>query len=408
MKTNNSNLTLFVWDITLSNFRNYDCVKIDSNKKSVILTGKNGSGKTNLLEAISLLTSGRGLRGGKTEDFLNNKIAFQNSKNQTKKTLGDFESNNGGKPASNPSFAPPHWGVFANVKSFMGEVTIGTGTNPQNTNQRAVKVNQNKTTQSNLNNYLSAVWLTPQMDRIFNDSASKRRFLDRLILGFDKKHSARITGYEKAMRLRSQLLKDGVNDKTWLKSLELEMTKKSIAIAAARNLLVDNLNREIENGHLSFPAAKIELDGTVENWMTIYSALETENLTANALEQSRDLDAIGGGANIGIHKTNVAVFHLNKQINAKLCSTGEQKALLIAIVLGNLKLQKAETGYMPLLLLDEIPAHLDKQKLEDLFSAIEILAPQVWYSGTDFSDFLPIAKKCSTFEINEGNILQKN
>ena len=368
---------LSISKLSLTNFRNYDQTTLDSGGKSVILTGSNGAGKTNILEAISLLTPGRGLRGASIDDYQN-------------------------MHTDNP------WAVSSACTSMVGQARIGTGRG-ETPKRRAIRINGDGVKQADLAEYMSCVWLTPQMDRLFNGGASsRRRFLDRLILGFDKAHAGRISGYEKALRSRSHLLKDNCQDDTWLSSLEREISQRGIAIGATRLHMTHRLNQVISNGFdglNGFPGAHIDIKGVVEDWLKNYSASESEDLFQNALKQSRPLDAVSGGAHIGTHKTDIHVQHLDKNMEASLCSTGEQKALLISIILGDLQLQKFETGHMPILLLDEIPAHLDTTKLNALFDGIDSLAPQVWYTGTKANDFSLISKVCSNFIIEENTII---
>ena len=364
---------LSISKLTLTNFRNYEHITLDSAGKSVVLTGQNGAGKTNILEAISLLTPGRGIR---------------------RSSLGDFQNVQSSTP----------WAISGHCNTMVGSSTLGTGKGELE-KRRAIRINGANGKQSDLSDYMSCVWLTPQMDRLFNEGApSRRRFLDRLILGFDVKHAGRISGYDKAIRSRSQLLKDGCQDTIWLASIEREIAERGIAIGASRLLICERLNQVICDGFEGFPGALISINGTIENWLKNYNAVETQDLFQNALAQSRSLDALSGGAHIGTHKTDITVKHLGKNMEAYLCSTGEQKALLISIILGDLQLQKYETGHMPILLLDEIPAHLDTKKLTALFDGISSLAPQVWYTGTNASDFSIISNTCTNFIIEENTI----
>ncbi len=364
---------LTVSKLQISNFRNYEKTILNSDNKSVIITGQNGAGKTNILEALSLLSPGRGIRGAPLN------------------TLQSINNTN-------------TWAVSGNCNSMMGESILGTG-GGVGTKRRQIRINGADAKQLDLAEYMSCIWLTPQMDRLFNEgSPSRRRFFDRLILGFDKAHAGRISGYEKALRSRSQLLKEGCQDNVWISSLEKEIAERGVAIGASRVLMASRLNHVIADGFQGFPGASIRINGVVEEWLDTTSANEVQDLFQNALKQSRPLDALAGGAYIGTHKTDITVQHLDKNMEASLCSTGEQKALLIGIVLGNLRLQKSETGHMPILLLDEIGAHLDSQKLHALFDGINTLSPQTWYTGTDLKKFSAISSDCNNFIIEENVI----
>ena len=367
---------LFVSCLTLHNFRNYVSVRLPTYDTSVIITGDNGTGKTNILEALSLLIPGRGIRGAKVDMFAN----------RTQPT--------------------PVWGVSASCETFVGNSTIGTGYDAQNPNRRMVKINTQKCSQNQLGAYMSCIWLTPQMDKLFLESPShRRRFLDRLILGFDPAHAARVQEYEKAMRNRSKVLKTPNPDPVWLNALEKDIARRAVAIAAARNLITDRLNHLIKDGYNSFPGAKITINGSIENMLTTQNALDTEHYMCQQLCTNRPHDGIYGGASIGVHKTDIQVHHMHKNIDASLCSTGEQKALLIAIILGNLRLHQAETGHVPVLLLDEIAAHLDTLRLHALFDALATLKPQIWYTGINSHAFAPIINHCTHIKTNKINVL---
>ncbi len=367
---------LFVSCLTLHNFRNYKNIRLHTENASMVITGDNGTGKTNILEAVSLLTPGRGIRGAKVNMFANR-------------------------------MHPTHtWGVSATCETFVGTATLGTGYDPQNPSRRMVKINTAKCPQNQLGAYISCIWLTPQMDKLFLESpADRRRFFDRLILGFDSAHSGRVQEYEKSLRNRSKVLKMPHPDTVWLNALEKDIARRAVAIAAARNLMCERLNHLIKDGYSLFPGAKITLNGTIEHLLTYQNALDTEQYICEQLRLSRADDRIYGGASIGVHKTDISVLHIHKNIDAALCSTGEQKALLIAIIIGNLRLHQAETGYLPLLLLDEISAHLDTVHLRALFDVLVALKPQIWYTGINAADFAPILPDCTHIKISEINTL---
>lgn len=369
----------YLTQLTLQNFRCYEQVRLeDISSGLVVLSGPNGAGKTNVLEAISLLTPGRGVRSVSATDMQRH---------------GSDQS----------------WGVSARVDTGGGDVTLGTGLNSES-GRRVVRINgADAKSQMALSDYLACLWLTPQMDRLFIDGASgRRRFLDRLIFTFDRGHSGRVTRFENAMRQRSKLLQDGHADPSWLNSLESQMAETAVAIAAARLDFVRRLQNSCEHADAGeekfFPKAKIRACGTIEELLQNTPALEVEKLFVYQLQQSRDRDAIIGGAATGPHKSDLSVMYAAKDIRAAQCSTGEQKALLIGLVLAHGRLMTAERGAPPVLLLDEVAAHLDEDRREALFERLQNLGGQVWVTGTDDVLFNSIAKKAQFFTVESAQI----
>lgn len=344
---------LSVTRLRLSNFRCYAEAAFDGDARPVVLTGPNGAGKTNMLEAVSYLGPGRGLRQSR---------------------LADIDRRNGAGA----------WAVAATVDSPAGPVDLGTGRDPAST-RRAVRVNgATAAGQSALADYVSLVWLTPQMDRLFLEGpAARRRFLDRLVFGFDTAHAGRVNAYEHAMRERARLLKSGRRDDGWLSALEETMAGRGIAIAAARRDMAGRLARACAEASGPFPAAGMTATGEVEDWLDQGPALAAEDRLRQQLAEARNEDAATGRTSAGPHRSDFAVRHLEKDMPAELCSTGEQKALLIAVVLANARLQAAERGAAPILLLDEVAAHLDIDKRRALFEALLDLGVQAWLTGTD-------------------------
>ncbi|MBL4805076.1 MAG: DNA replication and repair protein RecF, partial [Alphaproteobacteria bacterium] len=253
------------------------------------------------------------------------------------------------------------------------------------------------------------VWLTPQMDRLFLDSSShRRRFLDRLVFAFDPGHSGRVTRYENAMRQRSKLLQEGAKnngaDPSWLKGLESQMAETGVAIAAARLEFVGRLQAAVKKSDEEhFPQATLKATGTLEELLGNESALSVEEMFAYQLEQSRSRDEITGGAATGPHKSDLQVVYTAKDMPADQCSTGEQKALLIGITLAHARLIVAERGRAPLLLLDEVAAHLDENRRAALYSILKELGGQAWLTGTDKSLFDQI-EDGQFFEIKDAQV----
>lgn len=314
------------------------------------------------------------------------------------------------KPLDMQRHAAQHvWGISAKVDIEGSDVTLGTGFNPDN-GRRIVRINGvTVNSQLALSDYLACLWLTPQMDRLFIDGASgRRRFLDRLIFTFDTGHSGRVSRYENAMRERSKLLQMGNNDDRWLNGLEAQMAQTGVAIAAARLDFADRLqhycHRTDSGEERFFPKAHIKCKGTIEELLQQTPAVEVEKLFIYQLKQSRGRDAISGGASTGPHKSDLYVNYAAKNMEASQCSTGEQKALLIGLVLSHGRMVAAERGAPPVLLLDEIAAHLDEARREALFERLINLGGQVWMTGTDPILFEAIANKAQFFNIESAHI----
>jgi DNA replication and repair protein RecF len=344
---------LAVTRLTVANFRSYAAAELNTAGAAVVLAGPNGAGKTNLLDAISLLAPGRGLRGAKLAEHTR-------------------------KGPMAPSDAL--WAVAATVKRGETDYEIGTGLSEQSPS-RHVRLNGVEAKGSaELGEIVQMVWLTPAMDRLFIESASgRRRFLDRLVLGFDASHARAATRYETAMRERARLLKYGPRDPAWLDGLENEMAEAGLAVARARPAAVERLNSALATRMGAFPAAALTLSEEV---------YPNQDALRDALAKSRIRDAECGRTLAGPHLTDLLARHVQKRADARDCSTGEQKALLIAIMLAFAReLTMARDGLAPLLLLDEVAAHLDATRRAALFEEIADLKAQAWMTGTDLSLF---------------------
>ncbi|MCR9256648.1 MAG: DNA replication/repair protein RecF [Alphaproteobacteria bacterium] len=365
--------------LTVTDFRCYGRARLDLDTGldggMVILTGPNGAGKTNLLEAVSLLTPGKGLRGARSQEIA--------------------RSAGGGG-----------WGVAAEIDPGDGvPVGLGTGVEPGG-ERRAVRVDGENASQADLARYLAAVWLTPQMDRLFLDGpGGRRRFFDRLVYGFDTSHAGRVLQYEKALRERSRLLREGQGDAVWLGALETQMAERGVAIAAARRELIRRLNAALVGRGGPFPVPHLALTGELEGWLDDgMKAADVEDRLIESLAGSRAADAETGGASAGPHRSDVSVTHVAKQVPAAIASTGEQKALLISIVIAQAELAVAEQGRCPVLLLDEISAHLDEDRRAHLYAALKALGGQVWMTGTDLSLFEALGGDAQFIRIEDGRI----
>ena len=367
--------------LVLTDFRNYREARLSLGTEPVVLTGPNGAGKTNLLEALSLLAPGRGLRGAKLSEI-------------------DRRADRGCEAPSSG------WAVAAVVATQYGAVRIGTGREAAGGERRVVLIDgETVRGQMVLGERLGVIWLTPPMDRLFLDGPSgRRRFLDRLVLGFDPAHASRVNAYEQALRERSRILRDGPPDPAWLAALEEVMAEQGVAVAAGRREAVQRLDSTCAEAEGPFPRARLTLVGAVEGWLEAMPALAAEAEFASALAGNRQSDAQIGGAIIGPHRSDLAVELADKGIAAEFASTGEQKALLISIVLAHSTLQRAIRGQPPLLLLDEIAAHLDAGRRAALFEALLRLDGQVWLTGTDEALFAPLRYQAQFLSVNDGTL----
>jgi DNA replication and repair protein RecF len=371
---------LAVTRLMLTNFRSYTAVELAAGARPVVLAGPNGAGKTNLLDAISLLSPGRGLRGAK---------------------LGEHTRRGPAAPGE------ALWAVAASVTQDGETHEIGTGLvlGANGSERRQVRLNgapaQNA---SNLAEIVQMTWLTPAMDRLFTEGAGgRRKFLDRLVLGFDAGHAKISARYEQAMRERTRLLANGPRDPSWLDGLESEMAEAGIALSRARVETIKRLNAVLaERGSAgAFPAAHLAIKGDADALIRDQGESAKGALLLN-LQRARIRDAEAGRATFGPHVSDLAVRHTAKRAPAGECSTGEQKALLISIVLAHARaLCDKREGRAPILLLDEIAAHLDAERRAALFDEILELGAQAWMTGTDIAIFENLRGHADIFEVAE-------
>jgi DNA replication and repair protein RecF len=364
--------------LVLTDFRNYRSARLDLDPGPVVLTGPNGAGKTNLLEALSLLSPGRGLRNAR---------------------LGDIDRRDG---ASDPPSTG--WAAAITVETRRGSLHIGTGREADAGERRVIRIDGEAARgQAALAERLGVLWLTPQMDRLFIEGpGGRRRLMDRLVLGLDPAHASRVARYEQALRERSRLLREGKGDAAWLRALEDIMAAEGVAVAAARRDVIERLDQVCASAEGAFPRARLSLIGPVEGWLDEMPALAAEERFRTELAQSRAADALSGGAATGPHRSDLAVFHAEKGIAAEIASTGEQKALLIAILLAQTQLQRAVRGEPPLLLLDEVAAHLDAARRAALFEILPGLDGQAWITGTDAALFAPLKSAARFLSVADG------
>ena len=371
----------FIRRLTLSNFRSYHAAQVRLDRPGpVVLTGANGAGKTNLIEAISLLAPGRGLRRATMEEMA-------------------FSEGDGA------------WALSAEIEGLLGLATLGTGidlpTGEESTPTRKCRIDRESVGSATaFADHLRVVWLTPAMDPLFNGPASeRRRFLDRLVLAVDAQHSSRVAALERSLRSRNRLLEDSPGDSHWLDAVEHETAEVAVAVAAARTETAKRLSAALDasrDNAPEFPQAQISLQGWMEQLLPDYSAIEVEDRYRGLLKDNRARDAAAGRTLDGPHLSDLVVMHTAKNIPAADASTGEQKALLIRLVLAHAGLVKQMTGFAPLLLLDEVVAHLDPSRRAALYDALSLLGAQVWMTGADPAAFGDIVGRAQVFLVRSG------
>lgn len=373
--------------LSLHRFRNLRQAQLSPDPGPVILLGENGAGKTNLLEAISLLTPGRGLRRARLSD-----LEMHSADNDPPEGRG--------------------WAVAARVESPWGSHDLGTGRDPEalsGRERRLVRVDgETAASQGALGEVLAAVWVTPEMDGLFREGAGeRRRFLDRLVYAFDPAHAGRLSAYERALRERARLLRSGRMEPEWLLVLERAMAERTVAIAAARREVVGRLAAFCAQAEGAFPGAELALAGDAETWLEEQPAVAVEERLQRHLAEVRSRDAEVGGAAVGAHRSDLLVRHGGHGRAASLCSTGEQKALLLRIVLAHARLTALERGSTPLLLLDEVAAHLDAPRRAGLYEEILAMGVQAWFTGTEAQAFAPLGKCARRYRLQDGLVLSE-
>lgn len=375
-----------VLSLSLRDFRNYAELHLRLSGQPVVLTGPNGAGKTNILEALSFFSPGRGLRRARLSDV----------------------SRVSGQPARR------YWAAHAELASAIGPVAIGTGLaeaagDGEMAERRIVRINGEPAASANgLAEYLDVVWLTPQMDRLFVEGLStRRRFMDRLVYGLDGGHARQVAAFERAMRERNRLLRLGGTDPAWLAALESQMAEHGVAVAAARREALGRIEAGMALATGPFPRARLAAQGVIEGWLADMPALAAEEKYRAVLAERRGIDREAGAATEGPHRSDMAVWHAEKDQPAALCSTGEQKALLIAITLANARLIRARRQMAPLMLLDEISAHLDARRRAALYEELLALGGQVWLTGTDDDLFAGLAGQAEFFTVADGVVMPR-
>jgi DNA replication and repair protein RecF len=375
--------------LTLTDFRNYRSLSLDLEPGAVVLCGENGAGKTNLLEAVSLFSPGRGLRRAAYAEMAREGASAE-----------DMARERGG------------FAVHARLEGPFGECEIGTGTLAAGSEEadgaRRVRINgaPAKSAEEMLE-WLRVVWLTPSMDGLFTGPAGdRRRFLDRLVLAIDPAHGKRTLDYERAMRGRNRLLAEGRTDESWLGAIELQMAETGVAIAAARGELLRLASAMIERlpDDSAFPKADLSIAGLLEEQIGQRPAVEIEEWLRGQFAAGRARDRAAGRTLDGPQRADLQVRHRPKDMPAALCSTGEQKALLVGIVLAHARLTGEMAGMTPILLLDEIAAHFDQHRRAALFDILEELGCQVFMTGTEPALFSALAGKAQFLTVESGMV----
>lgn len=360
--------------LTLADFRSFTQARCDIDARLVALTGDNGAGKTNTLEALSMFSVGRGLRRAEMAD-----CARQDG--------------------------PGGYAVSIELETEDATTQLGHGL--AETGERRFRIERAPAPSARaFADHLRVLWLTPAMDGLFNGPAGeRRRYLDRLALGVDADHGARVSRLERALRNRNRLLEDGAPDSRWLDAVEQEIAALGVAVAAARRETISRLAARIDvDGGGPFPFAEIAVSGEIEARLGDETALVVENWFRDALAGSRRRDAAAGRTLIGPQTSDLAVRHGPKGVPAEDCSTGEQKALLMGLTLAHARLVTDMTGRAPLLLLDEVAAHFDPKRREALFAELETLAGQVWMTGADPALFDSLRGRADLLQVTPGNI----
>ena len=374
--------------LVLKDFRSYPALDLIVTGQTVVVTGENGSGKTNLLEAVSLFAQGRGLR---------------------RADLAACARNTG----------PGGFAVSIEVATSTGLRQFGTGFDPAAAGDqpsRRYRVDREPAGSARaFADDLRLVWLTPAMDGLFNASpGERRRFLDRLVLAVDAEHGARVAALERALRQRNRVLEDGSRaDGAWLDAIERELAELAVAVAAARADTVARLSarmglaitdRAVGRRDSAFPDAEVALAGDIEAWCAAMPALEVEDRYRGALRANRGQDAAARRTLLGPQTTDLLVRHAAKGLAAASCSTGEQKALLVTLVLAHAKLVADTAGIVPVILLDEVAAHFDAARRAALLAALAALPSQVWMTGADAHAFAAVDAGAQWLRITPGRV----
>jgi len=352
--------------LRLSHFRSHKALNLALDERPVAIYGANGTGKTNILEAVSMLSPGRGLRRAKSDEIT-----------RKPETVG--------------------WKVSAILQSLHQTHEIETWS--ENGQSRNVKVDSKSASQVALGRITRILWLVPSMDRLWTEGAEgRRRFLDRMTMSFEPSHADTVLIYEKAMRERNRLLKDNQRDGAWYGALEAQMARAGAQIHVNRKAAISRLVAAQAEAQTAFPTATLTLANAESA-----QALEDEAALLAGFSESRPRDLLAGRTLIGPHRSDLLAEYTAKGVPARDCSTGEQKALLVSLILANARALKAEIGAAPILLLDEIAAHLDADRRAALYDEICTLGAQAWMTGTGAELFETLGNRALYLEVSEDN-----
>ncbi len=358
MLEKNTSLNNFINSLSIQNFRNHENFEIITKKPSVVIYGKNGVGKTSILEALSIFTNGKGLRNSKLIEMI--------------KVEEDM------------------FCISVNIKIEENIFLELRSTYSKSKKTRKIFINgKEKKSLKNIKNNFPMLWITPYDEKVFGGTASSRRnFLDRIVANFDLNHTKRINDYNKLLKQRSKILKENENDKDWLNAIEDQLSKLSVAISSTRLDIVSRLTNFLEKKSIGFPNLRLEFLDSIENKLLVKPALYIEKELKDNYLKSRKIDALIGGSIYGCQKTELFCFNLEKNMPADMCSSGEQKLLLISIILACAKALKKSIKISPIMLLDEVFTHLDSSKKITLFDELIDLGSQIWITTTETDSFL--------------------
>jgi DNA replication and repair protein RecF len=365
--------------LQLTNFRSYRRADVAIEDGPVVFTGPNGAGKTNLLEAISFLAPGRGLRRAAVEEVAASE--------------GDGS-----------------WAVAAEIEGALGDAQLGTGVDPPVEGQsagRRCRIDQEPVgSAAAFADHLRIVWLVPEMDGLFlGPAAERRRFLDRLVLAIDAGHGSRVNALERALRSRNRLLEDPAPDARWCDAIEHEVAELAVSVAAARGECVRRLKGEIDAAaHSLFPAADIAIEGWMENALEAEPAIEIEDRYRGILRENRARDRAAARTLDGPHLSDLRVRHRPKNIQAARASTGERKALLVGLVVSHARLVASMHGFAPVMLLDDVSAFLDAEHRAALFEVLGDLGAQTFMTGVDEAAFAALGESAERFLVRPGAV----
>lgn len=382
--------SVWVSRLACSHFRSYAQLDVTLPEGPVAFVGSNGAGKTNLLEAISLFAPGRGLRSAPAAE-----VASRNAEGELLNASGT-------------------WAVSAHVETPLGGRQLGVGLDTAG-GKRVLRLDgKNKNGATAFAEIMPILWLTPDDDALWRGPAlDRRRFFDQLVAAYDPGHVSNAQAYGQVMRQRLKILKDAtkantVPDTTWLDSLEESMARQGVAMAAARRGLMRRLSDRIIGGVGPFPGARLGFKAGIETALAVDSALDVEDQFRRKLAEVRARDGIVGQSTVGPHRSDLDVYHAVHGREASQCSTGEQKALLLAVILGHAQLLTAARRLKPIMLLDEVAAHLDLPRRAALLEALVPLGGQIWMTGTESITFCEISGEIALFSVHNGGVTQES